>query len=262
MQTTFDLSTDPAPDAAAKLLARIRALLAQADSTTYEAEAEAFMMKAEALMERHRIDRAVLFADGLIPADEVVSRTIKVVGAHALRRTGLIHGLARNNGCESVRLEHGSPTAGYHVTVVGYGSDVEWVELLFRRLDLHRAEQLAAARRGAPAPQSAGHSAAFARSFIEGYDRSVKARLDATRKEAHDAAVDEMASAGRPAKSLALALQDKAKRVGTETKRIFPHTTQVRTSWSTGNGRGAGGKAGDSAPLGRHGIGSRRALTA
>ena len=44
------------------VLARVRALLAQAESTTFEAEAEAFTAKAQELMARHAIDAAVLWA--------------------------------------------------------------------------------------------------------------------------------------------------------------------------------------------------------
>jgi hypothetical protein len=259
----IDATTAPpsSQSADARLFARIRALLAQAESTSFEAEAEAFVLKAESLMERHRIDRALVFAQGLVPADEVVARTITASGPHALRRTGLIHGLARANGCESVRLDRGSSSSGYQVTVVGYPSDVEWVELLFHRLDRHRAERLASARRDAPPARHAGHSAAFARSFIEGYDRAVKERLAASRRASHDAAVSEMRAAGRPVESVAIALQDKAARVTSETRRIFPYTTQVRTAWSSGNGRGAGTRAGDAAPLARNDIGLRRALS-
>ena len=48
-----------APDG---ILDKVRALLAKAESTQFEAEAEAFTAKAQELMTRHRIDRAVLNA--------------------------------------------------------------------------------------------------------------------------------------------------------------------------------------------------------
>ena len=44
------------------VLAKVRALLAQAESTTFEAEAEAFTAKAQELMARHAIDAALLWA--------------------------------------------------------------------------------------------------------------------------------------------------------------------------------------------------------
>ena len=44
------------------VLDKVRALLAKAESTTFDAEAEAFTAKAQELMARHRIDRAVFEA--------------------------------------------------------------------------------------------------------------------------------------------------------------------------------------------------------
>src|SRR6185295_10188297 len=44
------------------VLVKVRALLAQAESTSFEAEAEAFTAKAQELMARHAIDGALLWA--------------------------------------------------------------------------------------------------------------------------------------------------------------------------------------------------------
>jgi len=60
---------DPIIDLTARgndpVLDRIRALLAQAESTTFDAEAEAFTAKAQELMTRHAIDAAMVSASAL-----------------------------------------------------------------------------------------------------------------------------------------------------------------------------------------------------
>ena len=47
-----------------ELAAKVRALLAKAESTTFEAEAEALFAKAHQLMVRNAIDEAVLHLSG------------------------------------------------------------------------------------------------------------------------------------------------------------------------------------------------------
>ena len=47
-----------------RILDKVRALLAKAESTEFPEEAEAYTAKAQELMARHRIDRAVLGATG------------------------------------------------------------------------------------------------------------------------------------------------------------------------------------------------------
>lgn len=56
------VTADPGATVDDPVLTRVRALLAQAESTTLEAEAEAFTAKAQELMARHAIDVAVLWA--------------------------------------------------------------------------------------------------------------------------------------------------------------------------------------------------------
>ncbi|MET0324191.1 MAG: DUF2786 domain-containing protein, partial [Ilumatobacteraceae bacterium] len=53
---------DAAPSVDDPVLVKVRALLAQAESTTFEAEAETFTAKAQELMARHAIDAAMLWS--------------------------------------------------------------------------------------------------------------------------------------------------------------------------------------------------------
>jgi hypothetical protein len=62
------------PEVDERILARVRALLAKAESTNYPAEAETFTAGAHALMARHSIDHALLAAAGRVPAADPTGR--------------------------------------------------------------------------------------------------------------------------------------------------------------------------------------------
>ena len=64
--TTPCMTTEPSLPQG--VLDKVRALLAKAESTTFDAEAEAFTAKAQELMARHRIDRAVFEARSTVSA--------------------------------------------------------------------------------------------------------------------------------------------------------------------------------------------------
>ena len=54
----------PRPDLDPSLLDKVRALLAKAEATAFEEESDAFLSKAQELMTRHNLDRAVLLEAG------------------------------------------------------------------------------------------------------------------------------------------------------------------------------------------------------
>jgi hypothetical protein len=60
-----------------RMLDRVRALLAKAESTEFPKEAEALSARAQELMARHRIDRALLAA--LAARDEAVGRAVEAM---------------------------------------------------------------------------------------------------------------------------------------------------------------------------------------
>jgi hypothetical protein len=63
----------PADSGRARVLSKIRALLAKAEATGYAAEAEALTAKAQHLMTRHAIDEALLLAHNDESADTAAS---------------------------------------------------------------------------------------------------------------------------------------------------------------------------------------------
>ena len=108
-----------------RLLARIRALLAKAESTTFPEEAESLSAKAQELMTRHRIDSALLGG----PGGGSGGRRIWIDDPYAAPKVSLLSAVARANGCRAVELGN----LGC-VHVVGFPADLEVVELLHTSL--------------------------------------------------------------------------------------------------------------------------------
>ena len=104
-----------------KALRVIRGLLAKAEATTFEAEAEAFTSKAQELMTRHSIDAAVVAqaTSGTRLAAGVVSRRVHIDNPYADEKATFLSAIADVNGAKSVWL----PYAGL-CTVVGFPVDL------------------------------------------------------------------------------------------------------------------------------------------
>jgi hypothetical protein len=154
------------------VLVRIRALLAQAESTTFEAEATTFTAKAHELMTRHAIDAAVLH-DRSDHADESpVAIRVPIDAPYADAKSLLLQTVAEAGRCRSV----------FHVplamsTVVGFDADVAAVELLFTSLLLQAQTALGDAAKRAPAgtrPRSQSYRSAF----LLAYTGRIGVRLD------------------------------------------------------------------------------------
>ena len=118
------------------------ALLAKAESTNFAAEAEAFTAKAQELMARHRIDRAVLDQGAQNSTEGPVGRRIAVDDPYAEAKTLLLGGIADANGCRAVW----SKDLGF-TTVFGFPDELDWVEERFTSL---LVQSVAALRREGP----------------------------------------------------------------------------------------------------------------
>lgn len=152
------------------ILAKIRALLAKAESTEYDAEAESFTAKAQELMTRHRIDRATLSEEGSSHG-EVVGRRVGVDNPYADTKAMLLGGIASANACRAVW----SKALGF-ATIFGVPEDLDGVEELYTSLLLQAG---AALRREGSKIDRYGRSrtARFRRSFMVGFAAGVSHRL-------------------------------------------------------------------------------------
>lgn len=160
-----------------RMLQRVRALLAKAESTTFPEEAEALTAKAQELMARHALDRAVLdAAEG--NESEPAAWRIGVDDPYAGAKSMLVDQVARANRCRAVW----SKGLGFS-TVFGHENDLAAVELLYTSLLVQATVAVAAASAGRPRVRS------FRQSFLTAYAARIGARLEeATVATEHEAA--------------------------------------------------------------------------
>jgi hypothetical protein len=204
-----------------RMLGRIRALLAKAESTEFPEEAEALSAKAQHLMARHSI------GDALLPehaADGPTARRIGVDPPYEGARALLLDAVAEANRCQAVW----SSDFGFS-TVVGYEADLDAVELLYTSL-LVQAD--AGMLRGGSKSRN------FRQSFLIAYAGRIRDRLGAA-TEAEAAATPEVLPV--------LATREVA--VGAATERMFPSTTTHRLKGRDAEGWERGTAAADRAAL-------------
>lgn len=123
-----------------KVLTRVRALLAKAESTTYPEEAEAFTAKAMQLMASHGITDAMLAAAGQRD-DHISEDKIKLTDPYSFEKSQLLASI-----CDALRCRVVFGTLGRRVlycNVTGFHTDRERVELLFTSLLLQATTQIA-----------------------------------------------------------------------------------------------------------------------
>jgi hypothetical protein len=209
-----------------KMLARIRALLAKAESTGYPDEAEALSAKAQHLMARHSIDAALLAASQDGGGTGTGARRIGVERPYEGAKALLLDAVAAANRCQSVW----SSELGFS-TVVGHAPDLDAVELLYTSL-LVQADR--ALHRG-----RTSRSRDFRESFLIAYASRIRTRLSEATAEEESAAPPGLLPA---LASRALAVED-------TTRRLFPTTTTSRLRARDASGWEHGESAADSAHL-------------
>jgi hypothetical protein len=251
-------------------LAVARGLLAKAEATEFPQEAEAFFAKASELIARYAIDEAVLWAaDGTDRARPDELRLV-VHAPYLAQKAVLVHAVARAHGCQSIRLLSGPGVTTEVICVVGFPTDLRWVETLVTSL---LVQLTAAMLAGCPTGLTASASAGWRRSFIMGFADEVESRLQEDRDRAvadADAGPGTAGGPGRAAdgagsggadRSVALVLVQRDHDVRDEFRRRYP---RVRSSWasrgSSADGHRAGRAAGRDAALTRDAVGGRRPL--
>jgi hypothetical protein len=234
-------------------LGRIRKLLARAERAGTPAEAQACTDKAVELMARHGIDMALLSAaePGL---DEVGATRMEVADPYSAGKARLLGWTASALRCRAVLHQLGGGRVGA-VTVFGFASDRERVEVLFTSLLLQAGAQLVRER-----PPHPGESVAYRRSWLHGFAVQVHRRLaDAERR-----AEQQAGGSGPPDASTgtALVLADRRGQVERAYAEAFPLLGRSRRSVLSGSGFAAGADAGDRADLGAGALHGRRAVGA
>ena len=101
------------------MLDRVRALLAQAESTTFEAEAETFTAKAQQLMTRHAIDMAMVSA-GSRRAERPDTIRIAIDDPYLAAKSLLLQLVAASSRCRAVFHQRFAMSS-----VVGFAADLD-----------------------------------------------------------------------------------------------------------------------------------------
>ena len=231
-----------------RILHRVAALLAKAESTTFPDEAEALTAKAQELVTRHAIDMAAVDAErGRGP--EVAGRRIGIDDPYARARVTLLSEVAMANRCRAVW----SQAFGF-ATVFGDEGDLDAVEMLFTSLLVQATRAMVAdgpsGRRPGPAAGSATRS--FRQSFLVAYARRIGDRL----RQASEAAVAEAdAAAGRGdgAGAMLPVLARRADAAEAAASAAFPKVKTFSTTARDPRGWAAGQQAADRADLGLRG---------
>lgn len=230
----------------AKVLAKVRALLAKAESSEFPGEAEALSEKAQELISRYSLDRLIAASSaGGHDKTIIVARRIWLDAPYVGAKASLVAAVANANRCSTVSAER----LGF-TTVAGTASDIEGVEVLTTSLMVQADSAMLAAGRRTDR-HGVSRTASYRRSFLLAYAHRIGERLaEATRTVSTEVA--ETAGGG----ALVPVLKDHAERVGAALAEMFPEVVYKRTTIGNYEGWCEGRAAADLARLG-----TRRPLT-
>ncbi len=220
-----------------KMLARVRALLAKAESTTFPDEAEALSAKAQELMSRYSLERIVVDSAGSPGSDPypAAARRLWLDNPYVAAKALLVGAVAEANRCRTVLSEG----LGF-TTVLGDEVDLEIVELLSTSLLVQATRAMVSA--GSQTSRTGrSRTRSYRQSFLLAYATRIGERLS-TARDVSTAAVADSAR-------LLPVLAARERVVEELFESMFPRS--VSRSYSVGNAAGwhAGRAAADLAVL-------------
>lgn len=217
-----------------RMLDRVRALLAKAESTEFPEEAEALTSRAQELMARHSIDDALLAAtaerSGRVGPGDAAGRRLFVDRPYEAAKAVLLDVIATANRCRSI----------WHkdlglCTVVGFPAELDAVELLFTSLLVQATTAMVAAG-SRQDDWGRSRTRSFRQSFLAAYAQRIGERLS----EAAGAA-ERQAAADTPGVNLLPVLAARHRVVDESFEAMFPELTRFsagsvndREGWITG----------------------------
>lgn len=219
-------------------LERIRALLAKAESTEFDEEADALTAKAQELMTRHAIDDALLAAHGAgrSSGEQPSAKRIGIDDPYAQAKATLLAVIGEASQCRAVW----SKDFGFS-TVFGFAGDLASVELLYTSLLLQaRSAMVRAGDRGKQA-----RSSSFRRSFLLGFANRIGRRLEEAAFAAVADAVEERGNEFLPV------LAERSHRVEGFRNEAFPDIALNRITMGDWSGWASGVAAADGAVITR-----------
>jgi len=224
------------------MLSKVEALFRMAvDESVTPAEAKAHKDKAEKLLIKYSIDRALInLKDKSASEDKIILKIVTISNPYRMDKILLLGSIASAFGCRCAYLAE-------TVSLVGYESDIESVKFLYVTLQLQAIGSLIEAEFE---DEPEGNLVTYRKSFFLGFTREVGDRLSKYTK----AAVSETTGAE-------VAIYDRKQAVDSEYGRLFPVTqnTSIRRGSS---GLRSGTAAGKKADIGITKVGpqGRRAI--
>lgn len=216
-----------------KVLARVRALLAKAESTQFPEEAEALSAKAQGLMNRHAFERAVLDADEH-RKQTAASTRLWLDAPYVDAKSHLVAEIARANRCRAVFYSK----IGF-VALVGESMDLEITELLATSL-LVQATRAMVAEGSQATRTGTSRTRSFRQAFLVSYATRIGERLDEAGARAHDPVEDER---------LLPVLAERSRVVEETFEKMFSDLVQRSATVTNGAGWDAGRAAADRADI-------------
>jgi hypothetical protein len=166
-----------------KVLAKVRGLLAKAESTEFPEEAEALSAKAQELMNRYAFERALLDADANRKQTAASSR-LWLDAPYLDAKSQLVAAIANANRCRSVFY-----TEMGFVGLVGEAMDLEITELLATSLLVQATRAMVAEGRQI-SRSGTSRTRSFRQSFLVSYAVRISERLEEASARAHDPVED------------------------------------------------------------------------
>jgi hypothetical protein len=219
-----------------KMLARVRGLLAKAESTTFPEEAEALSAKAQELMSRYSLERIVVDSAPGTDPHPACARRMWLDNPYVAAKALLVGAVAEANRCRSVLAEK----LGF-TTVLGDEVDLEIVELLSTSLLVQATRAMVAA-----GSQISRYGRSRTRSYRQSFLLAYATRIGERLATARDVGVAEAAA---DSAQLLPVLAARERVVDELFESMFPES--VSRSFSIGNSAGwhAGRAAADLATL-------------
>jgi hypothetical protein len=227
-----------------RMLQRVRALLAKAESTEFAEEAEALTARAQELMARHSIDEAVLASATARRSErsrmgEASGRRLFIDNPYEATKAVLLDVIAKANRCRAIWHK----PLGLS-TVVGFPSDLGAVELLFTSLLVQATTAMLAAGSRQDA-HGRSRTRSFRQSFLAAYAQRIGERLAEATGDA-----ERQAAADSPGRNLLPVLAARSQVVDEAFEAMFPGSAKFSAgSVSNREGWFAGRAAADLATL-------------
>lgn len=236
--------TESNADADDPVLAKVRALLAKAESTSFEAEAEALTAKAQQLMARHAIDEAIARASsGSSRQAKPMARRFAIDDPYASAKSLLLSGVASTNGGRSIWYEEYAL-----MTVVAFEADLDAIDTLFTSL-LVQGTRAMLAKGKVVDQRGRSRTRSYRQSFLVAFADRIQQRLQEAARAAVREAEEELTRSVLPV------LAGRDGEVDDAVASLFPKLTRRRgPSITNRDGWFAGRTAAELASLGPEGM--------